>query len=333
MIIIAQAGAVVNINTASEKATVRDWSKYNAAVEEISETRTAKWASHKAESARVAEKMKKIDMKRGYRMAQCADTLVYNVCPDCGHIEIKRANLCRDRFCPTCNWRLSLQRYATMHKIIDAINLQHGQLHYSFVTLTVRTCPAGKLADTMTRMSAAYNKMMHRKIYYTDKSIAGFAKSVEVTYNKDTRLFHPHYHIIFAWAGADLSDDIMADWVRYAAAEGLTATAAAQNAQEIEQGGEGDTMAGAICETFKYAVKSKQLDDMPLKEFRALVKELGGKRLVSFGGIFKRAAESVRANMETVEEEEMRVCKHCGNTVLDEVIYKWSYGDGEYRIL
>ena len=85
MIIIAQAGAVVNINAAQEKATVHDWSKYNAAVEEIGETRTAKWASHKAESARVAEKMKKIDTKRGYRMAQCADTLVYNVCPDCGH--------------------------------------------------------------------------------------------------------------------------------------------------------------------------------------------------------------------------------------------------------
>ena len=124
--------------------------------------------------------------------------------------------------------------------------------------------------------------------------------------------------------------EVIKAWIESAKKEGLTANAKAQNAQDLrEKEDKGQTMAGAICETFKYAIKSKDLDEMPLNEFRALVDGLSGKRLISFGGIIKELAAEMRLEMETVddsdEEETVEICNKCGNSSLEKLIYKWSF--------
>lgn len=316
--IIAQGGAVVNVNVQADSAA--------------HDKTTEKWYTHKLESQRVARKMYYIDKERAQRMSNCADILVYNLCPDCGAWEIKKANLCRDRFCPTCNWRLSLQRYAKMTQIMQVLAEQYPSTNYSFVTLTVKNCTAENLSSVMSAMAKSWNAMLHKK-EYRDGAIAGYARSVEVTYNKITKEFHPHYHVIVAWGEDDFSGRLVSNWLSYAADQGLDANIKAQCSESITTKDEGESMAGAICETFKYAVKSKQLDDMPLAQFRQLVKEIGGKRLVSFGGIFKKIAKEIGAEMEKVEDEDTKLCRHCGNTQLDKVVYKWSFGDQRYRML
>lgn len=314
--IIANDNAIVNINSSS--AATGENKIYE------------KWENHKMESQRVAKKMYHIDKGRGQRMANCADILQYYVCEDCGSVEIKRANLCRDRFCPTCNWRLSLQRYAKMRQMMDKIEVLYPSRKYSFVTLTVKNCKAAELSETMSGMARAWNNLLHMK-EYRKGDVLGYAKSVEVTYNKNTKEFHPHYHILVMWRELPFESRLISNWMKYAEAEKLKTDVKAQYSEGIKSNDAGESMIGAICETFKYAIKSKQLDDMPLAEFKRLVAEIGGKRLVSFGGAFKEVAKLIGAEMEKVTEEDIKICKSCGSASLDNLIYKWSFGDQTYQ--
>ena len=330
-IIIAENVTIVN-NTTVEKA----------------ENITAKWEDHKNMNLRVSQKMIKAGYeRRGYRMAECATQLIYNYCPDCDKYTVARTNLCRDRFCPTCNWRLSLQRYINMTRITDKLADEYSDAHYSFVTLTVKNCMPHELSDTMTRMYEAWNRLMQRKVMKDEKTgAAGWAKSIELTYNPLTHTIHPHYHVLVVWQKRDIvqwhtgdeerayqkhAEQMLNAWVKSCEKSGLEAVIEAQNAQNIRRkNNAGDSMASAICETFKYAIKSKQLDEMPYKEFKILVDEVGGKRMVAFGGIIKDIAAQIKVNMETIDTEETAVCRHCGSMDVDRLVYRWAFGEGRY---
>lgn len=323
-IIIAQNVTVVNepVDTIRNNTRISD-----------REGLTEKWADHKEMSMRVARKMMKIGYeRRGWRMAECATQLVYNYCPDCDKYTIARTNLCRDRFCPTCNWRLSLQRYVNMTRITDKLADDYAEANYSFITLTVKNCMPHELSDTMNRMQDAWNRLLQRKVLKDNHAgAAGWAKSIEITYNPNTHTLHPHYHLLVVWRQRDHSEQMMKAWVQSCGKSGLEAVLTAQNAQSIHRkNNAGESMAAAICETFKYAVKSKQLDDMPYKEFKLLVDEIGGKRLVSFGGVIKEIAAQIKVNMETIEEESVNVCRHCGSMDVDRLVYRWSFGTNCY---
>lgn len=287
---------------------------------------TKKWTEHKQRSKRVAAKMEKIGKKeRAERMANCAEYIEYTHCPECDEYHIRKTQLCRDRFCPICAWRLSLKRYANMRAITDSLQVGYPDLKYSLITLTVKNCQTRELSSHLKKMNKAWHNVVRRRPI--QKEIAGWAKSIEVTYNDREKTVHPHFHVIFAWYNP-ASEEVINAWIDCAKKEGLEATAAAQNAQDLrEKKDKNQTMAGAICETFKYAIKSKDLDDMPLNEFRALVDSMGGKRLVSFGGLIKELAAEMKLDFEEAEDDEeiVSVCKKCGNPRLEELIYKWSF--------
>lgn len=289
-----------------------------------------KWTEHKKQSKRVAEKMKEIGKKeRADRMANCADFIEYEHCPECDTYHIKKTYLCRDRFCPVCTWRLSLKRYSNMRAITDTLQVGYPDLKYSLITLTVKNCKASELNSHLKKMNNAWHNVVRRRPI--KKELAGWAKSIEVTYNEKEKTVHPHFHVIFAWYNP-ASEEVINAWIESAKKEGLEANAKAQNAQNLrEKEDKGQTMAGAICETFKYAIKSKDLDDMPLNEFRNLVDSLGGKRLISFGGIIKELAAEMKLEMETAEDsdEVIEVCHKCGNSNIEKMLYKWSFAKYE----
>lgn len=319
-IIIANQVTVVNQSTAETKEIFID-------------SVVDKWTEHKKQSKRVAEKMKNIGKKeRAERMANCADFIEYEHCPECDTYHIKKTYLCRDRFCPVCTWRLSLKRYSNMRAITDTLQAGYPELKYSLITLTVKNCKASELSSHLKKMANAWNNAIRRRPI--KKALAGWAKSIEITYNEKERTVHPHFHVIFAWHNP-ASEEVIKAWIEAATKEGLKANAKAQNAQNLHQKeNKEQTMAGAICETFKYTIKSKDLDDMPLSEFRALVDSMSGKRLISFGGIIKELAADLKIEMETADDtdETIEVCHKCGNSSLEKIIYKWSFAKYERLI-
>lgn len=294
-------------------------------------TISEKWKEKKQNSLKMAFKMKKAGFEeRSKRMELCGDYLKYTICKDCGKAHVKKANLCRDRLCPMCSWRLSLQRFGAMKEILITLRNAHPEYTYSLVTLTVKNCSVEKLSETISLMSKSWNLCLQQRSI--KNILAGSARSLEITYNKKTHEVHPHYHIIAAWATEEPKGDMLAaQWLKATNKNKLIATVQAQNAQTIMKEDD-NNLTKSILEAFKYSVKGSQFLDMPMKEFKTVVSEISGKRLTSYTGIIKEYAKKLDVEMETIKDEEIeaKICRDCGSFALDEIILKWSFGDNDY---
>ena len=306
-----------------------------------------KWAEKKLLSHEIAKKMYKIgQFERGDRMQLCSDMIEYTYCPDCGRWHVKRANLCRDRFCPICSWRLSLQRFGEMLTLINKINETDGHniKSWSLVTLTCKNCRLENLRDTMMLMSKAWNlTVTQRKVrpYFY-----GWARNAEITLNESTREVHPHYHILVAWY-EDRSQTLIDKWIHACVKYGLDVSYKAQNASpinhwrgnEIPVEHEGTELpkefTKAILETIKYSVKGSDLDKMTLGEFKNVVEQYARTRLISYGGRIKELVADLRLNMDEIKDEDIKVpiCRDCGSVDLERLVYKWSFGNKAYSSL
>lgn len=296
-----------------------------------------KYSDKKAESVRVAHKLFAAGLKkRGERIMSCNRVLKISQCAVCGHIDILSASYCRDRLCPLCSWRLSIQRYARMRRILETIPPGY---EYSLITLTVKNCKSAELSSTIAAMSAAWADVRRQR--WLKNRLVGWARSLEVTYNKSSREVHPHYHIIAVWSRASAGGctALIQEWLQRCARHGLTCTAAAQDAQSIKSaGGEGASLIGAICETMKYCVKSKDLlDGVPLSIVRDIALGLEGKKLISLGGIIKQvAAKLALDDIDKPDDDESgctSICTTCGGVHLDELIAVWSLRSNSYIAL
>ena len=303
-----------------------------------------KWVEKKQKNAIIAQKMRKIGyMKRGERMSQCGDVLDYRYCSDCGTWYIKKANLCRDRFCPVCSWRLSLQRYNEMREVISIINSTDNEItNWSLITLTCKNCDEGQVSETLSLMAKAWNLTKQQRDI--KPHIVGWARSVEITYNEESKTFHPHYHCLIAWKNGNSGTLLVNKWLFACKKYKLTANVKAQNVSpvqhlrtknvsQVEVSQElPEQFTKAILETFKYSIKTSDLEDMPLKAFKNLVEQYGGKRLIAYGGIIKDVARAKKAlEDDIIDDIQIDTCKNCGSNELEQLLYKWSFGTKAYE--
>lgn len=331
---------VVNVNAPSVIIISQDKTVVKTQNSSIIEQNLQKWVEKKHLSKKISIKLRRIgEEKRSIRMYYCADVLEYTKCNACNAWHIKRANLCRDRFCPTCSWRLSLQRFGEMKKLLSVINDKDGYniKGWSLVTLTVKNCNLNDLSETLDKMSEAWKLTVNQR--KLKPCFYGWAKSTELTLNERTREVHPHYHILVAWY--DVADKLLIDkWLSACTNKGLTVDIKAQHAQQVNywRGHEtptehiksevADDFTKAVLETFKYSVKGSDLDSMSLKEFKTVVQQYANKRLISYGGKIKEYVKLLRLNMEEVKDEDIQlnVCRDCGAFELEKVAYKWAFG-------
>ena len=341
MDIIAQSGAVVNINIdnrtlAHLKKKSRAIAKREERKQEARKDPFAKWQDHKKRSQIVAGKLDAIGLsKRSKRMKYCATHLEFDFCPDCGNIAVTGAQLCRDRLCPTCAWRLSLKRYALMSGVMEALYNAYPEYIYSLVTLTVKNPKPHELRDTLTIMQECWRSTINQR--WAKDELAGWARSIEITYNEDTWTFHPHYHIIMMTPQYESVEKIIKEWMRQCSRNGLVTTRKAQASASIEPKDhtEGYSLAKSICETYKYTIKSDSLVEMPLSYFKAYAEAVDGKRLISLGGLVKEMAKAMEADKlddldETDDNEKVQICMHCKSQELDKIVCEWSWKQGRY---
>lgn len=279
-------------------------------------------------------------------MAECGAEVCMQICPDCGHIHISRANLCRDRLCPTCAWRLSLKRFADMFKVMSIIAEDYPSMRYVLCTLTVRSCPLRDLHATLRQMAQSWNRVMARKPI--QRNIAGWARATEVTYNAQRKLWHPHYHVILCIDGS-LDNDIIQTakglidaWMESC---NLITNIAAQDAREIYDKSDEPICATAedvqnrrpdliraVCETMKYATKHKSLLDLPPAVLATYASQMDGVRVVGYGGLVSKIRKMLKLEDELPKDRDTseQLCVECGSARLTNMIYRWSSGANEY---
>lgn len=144
--------------------------------------------------------------KRGNKIQSCMDLWLWDKYEKNKLLDLQKVNRCmNNRFCPNCK-KLDLAR--TIHNFREPFNkmLSSGYNPY-LLTLTVPNCSADNLRDTIDKMNKAFKKFFNAFNYplvnATNKGFSerliefgGALKVLEITYNKETKLFHPHFHVM-----------------------------------------------------------------------------------------------------------------------------------------
>lgn len=125
---------------------------------------------------------------------------------------IASANFCRNRFCPTCQWRRSVKLFWQNYECFNWIKAQYPGCRFIFLTLTVRNVSIDSLASRLADMSAAWNRFSQRRDFKA-LGLLGWLRVLEVTRNAYTSTYHPHFHaVLVVPAGCWLPDQ--AWWLR-----------------------------------------------------------------------------------------------------------------------
>lgn len=115
--------------------------------------------------------------------------------------DIKKVNLCRDKFCYNCQSMLAVKRQAKYAPILDEFSKDYQLCH---VVLTVPNCSAALLKLTVKRMYVKFKYLTRylsgdariADVNLMQYGYAGGVRSLEITQNGEDQTFHPHFHCI-----------------------------------------------------------------------------------------------------------------------------------------
>ena len=289
---------------------------------------------------------------RAHRMSNCSTFIEYEIALETGVIRLKRANLCRDRLCPTCNWRLAIRRAAEMQETIKAIATADPTAVGLLLTLTIKNCPSDKLRWTIQHLSQSFTRLRKHRLFA--RKVMGYARSIEVTYNPTTDTYHPHIHALLIVPKEYLNAPIpQAEyarmWQKAAALDYLpivdirrTYAPPTDTADETEQQQpEMQVITAPISEleegtreAVKYFVKpaalrailaSEDLDDLAIA--------LSGHRLIAYGGCIKDARATLGYTdtpTDTPAEETETDIVPAPSTPLETLAFAWCMSTSSY---
>lgn len=113
--------------------------------------------------------------------------------------DIKRVNLCKDKFCFNCQANLSNERQKRFAPILDKFREEYEVFH---MIVTVPNCEGEELLPLLDKMYKKFPFMLRyfrgkakvKDIDFLQYGYAGGVRGLEVTQNQNDKSFHPHFH-------------------------------------------------------------------------------------------------------------------------------------------
>lgn len=163
--------------------------------------------------------------KRGDKIGSCLDLWLWHKYEKNKLLDLQKVNRCmNNRFCPNCK---KFDLASTIHNFKSPFSLllREGYNPY-LLTLTVPNCKGKDLRNTIDHMNKAFKKMFIAFNYpLVNATKKGFSerliqfdaalKVLEITYNYETKEFHPHFHVMMFSLDYDESlfiKDIPGSW-------------------------------------------------------------------------------------------------------------------------
>lgn len=242
---------------------------------------------------------KKVD-----RLLSCGDFVTGDIVQDSKGdklLKITHANFCKVRLCPMCQWRRGAKHQSQMIQVLDYLNKKYDKkFRFIFITLTVPNPTADELAETIDKMQAAWHTLVHdfRKLR---RVMRGWFRSLEITYNKATNTYHPHFHAIIVVDADYFSNPdkyIMRDALLQAWRDAMDDQSITQVSMEAFKGTNTNVLLKSVQETCKYICKPSGLLDPSDMERTAEVVEtvhlaIQRRRLFAYGGVIADARKAL----------------------------------------
>lgn len=163
--------------------------------------KTNGWTYYKAWSRRVSAAMaagaatfySDALARRASHIYTCSDLIDVAVMADGTKRQLGTSGRCRDRMCPLCEWRLALARCGQLTETLRACLSYAPKTKAYLATLTVRNCAPEDLRKTCNLLLSGWRNLLRQRI---TADWQGTMRSLEVTYNEQTRTYHPHLHAL-----------------------------------------------------------------------------------------------------------------------------------------
>jgi len=296
------------------------------------------WSIHKAENRKVLSiYATSVHVRKAQRMQGCSGVLEFGevIEPDTGEMRARllRAEFCRVRYCPICQWRRTLFWRAKFYQALPGIRAAYPTARFLFLTLTVKNCDVVNLRETIQDMNTAWHRLIQRKVF---ASIIGWVRTTEVT-RADNNTAHPHFHCLLMVPAGYFSGHgyvKQADWrdswkkslrINYDPIVDIRTV----KLKRDKTGKEGPDMPhDGLVETLKYSVKANDMIEAP-NWFITLTEQTHKLRFIATGGVFK----DVLKPADDITSDEMI---HVGDAPVDiELVrrimrFLWEDKAGEY---
>jgi len=295
------------------------------------------WKEKKVKTVELSESFGRLgEQTRSERIRACGTFLEFLATADGDSVQkiLKRANFCKCRLCPMCQWRRSLQLAFVLSSVMDAVENEYERLRPVFLTLTVRNClsTAADLKSTLDMIFNGWNRFLQVK--RTKAAVEGWFRAFEVTYNSEADTFHPHLHAVVFVDKKYFSKGYIktAEWVqlwRFACRLDYDPIC------DIRRVRNDKARRKDINEVSKYTVKDTDFitnNDMLTDRLVAVLNRvLRGRRLNAFGGVMKQLV----AKLKFVKDADDDLV-HVGDGTIREDVeafilrYFWHFGRKNY---
>jgi plasmid rolling circle replication initiator protein Rep len=309
-------------------------------LQDIKNGKKRPWREKKMRGLKLAESMHRLGMhKKANRVWWCSSTLAFLRNLETNEIVFNGAQFCRERLCPTCQWRKSLKIFHQVSTVMDVTQERQPELVPVFLTLTLRNCIGEELSGTLDMMFQGwYQITKHSKI---NRIVKGWFRALEVTYNKQADTFHPHIHAILLVDKSYFkkeNKDYMhtTDWVKMWRTALKLDYDPSCDIRKVKKGKNGQKHK-AVAEVATYTLKEADFlfddnNELTDKLVEVLSSSLRNRRLIAVGGILKKIAKELKADQldpedlvyvgeETIREDVA--------TVLE--LYRWNFGASNYE--
>lgn len=297
------------------------------------------WRARKLSNIEYAQRLETLGYQAFARVYQCAEVLAFAKNAD-GTLKLRQTWFCKHKLCPICNWRKSMKYSAQIAEIVDEAMLREPKNKFIFLTLTIKNCNGNELRDTLTHLTASFDRLFRRaKI---KKVVRGWIRSVEVTHNAQTNTYHPHVHILIMVTPSYFTRDYIkqSEWTDMWAQSAkldyrpivdvrrIKSNKSTPNKSEVRK---------AVLETAKYPTKPidadrNLTDEQKLRVTDDLLKALDRKRQIGFGGLFKEIRQEFA--QDDVESGDLVHIDDDANdsTAGQELIARWNWERKNYYI-
>lgn len=326
------------------------------------------WRDRKAASRAIASGYQCISEETGDqslavlsdRVRQCGSALEFARIqgPQGTRRKVSKAQFCKARLCPVCQWRRATENAKQLEQIVEAhwfgaeawgpdgiaARVEPSPKDRAlFVTFTAKSVAGEDLPAEIDRFYTAFDRIRRTKRF--KGFVTSWFRSLEVTHNPDTGLYHPHFHVLLMvkpdyfsnpsyyldqragkrewskWWGWALD----VDYVPIVDVRILTGS----------QGGRmNEAVRKSMRELTKYCTKPegftvKRGDDFSVSPavLKALHESLKGRRLFGWGGKFKEARKVLQ--LQDVESDDADLVGSVGlaegETVEAIEVYGWRY--------
>ncbi|MFB9758325.1 protein rep [Ectobacillus funiculus] len=195
------------------------------------------------------------------------------------------SNPCKNRFCPICAWRKARKDAMKISIMMEAIRLEEKK-DFLFLTLTTPNIKADAVKSEIDRFNKAFNKLFKRR--RIERSIKGYIRKLEMTYNKQRDDYNPHFHVLLCVNKSYFTDkryyipqkEWLGMWRDVTGLQEITQV----HIQKVET-----TRGDAVAEIAKYSAKDYEMA-VSQEVFDVFYSALKGRQLIVYGGLLKEYA-------------------------------------------